>query len=41
LYRRYETLAKEEIIMFSFVVGSSNAIPSLHSNGTTPTTKRR
>jgi hypothetical protein len=41
LYHHYKKLEKEEITMFSFGVGSSIAIPSLHSNGTTPTTKRR
>jgi hypothetical protein len=41
LYHHYEKLVKEEIIMFSFGVGSSIAILSLHSNGTTPTTKRK
>jgi hypothetical protein len=41
LYPRYEKLAKEEIIMFLFGVGSSIAMLSLHSSGTTPTTKRR
>jgi hypothetical protein len=41
LYHRYNKLEKEEITMFSFGVGSSVAIPSLHSNGITPITKRR